>query len=112
MPRSTPFRILIIVLAAYFMARQAAQFALHAGWVDLGLPEGVAQTWIGGDLFIHVSAAQRLEARQDLYYSGSPPKYEVYNYTPFYALLLSGLSLLSFQQHAALHSLLLLAAYA
>ena len=112
MPRSKAFRILVILLAVYFIAREAAQLGVHAGLIDLGLPEGVDVTWVGGDLFIHVSAAQRLVAGQDLYYSGIPPKFEVYNYTPLYALLLSGVRFLSFQQHASLHGVLVLAAYA
>jgi hypothetical protein len=84
---------------------------VHAGLIDLGLPETVGEIWVGGDLFIHVSAAQRLAAGQDLYYSGDPPKFEVYNYSPLYALLLSGLRFLSFRQHAVLHGVLVLAAY-
>lgn len=112
MPRSTAFRILLLVLAAYFLARQAAQLAVHAGLIDLGLPGDVHEVWVGGDLWIHVSAGQRLASGQDLYYSGDPPKFEVYNYSPLYALLISKLGFLSFRQHAVLHGLLVLGAYA
>jgi hypothetical protein len=105
-------RVIVIVLAVYFAARQVAQVGVHAGWIDLGLPQDVAVTWVGGDLFINISAAGRLTAGEDLYYSGVPPKFEVYNYTPFYAFFLSRLRFLTFPQHAALHAVLTLAAYA
>lgn len=111
MRKSKLFLAVLILFGLYFFARECAQLAAHAGWLDLGVSEDLTETWLAGDLRIHVNAARRLAAGEDLYYSGYPPKFEVYNYTPFYALLLSTLGGLTFEQHALLHALLVLAAY-
>lgn len=112
MKRSKLFWTLVIVTGLYFIAREGAQLAIHAGWLDLGLPEDVEAIWIGGDLRINVDAAHRLTEHEQLYYEGDPPKFEVYNYTPFYALALSQITTrLPFTTHAFLHALVSLAAY-
>jgi hypothetical protein len=110
MKRSKLFWTLLIVSSVYFSARECAYLTLFAGWWD---PGSEATTWLGSDLRIYVDAAQSLLAREDIYYSGDPPKFEVYNYTPFHALVLSQfVKRLPFNTLAFVYSLISLMAYA
>lgn len=89
-----------------------AQFAVHLGLVDTGMGAEVT-AWFGRDLRIVVDAALRLAERGDTYYLGTWPEgFDVYNYTPFYALLISQIATrLAFPLHAFLHGIVNLLAY-
>jgi hypothetical protein len=122
MRRSRGFWALVIVASLYFVSREAAQLALHAGWWDLTsagsaeVSSGAAsvEEWLGRDLRIVVDAAWRLVERDELYPTDKwVDTFDEYNYTPFYALLISQIATrLPFAWHALLHGLLSLAAYA
>jgi hypothetical protein len=121
MKRSRLFWALVIVTALYFVVREGAQLAIHAGWLDIG---GMMATsaeagqevnaWFGRDLGVVVGAANRLVERRDMYPIDKwMASFDEYNYSPFYALFISQISTrLPFNVHAFLHALVSLAAYA
>lgn len=112
MKRSKLFWTLVIITGLYFIARESAQLAIHAGWLDLGLPEEGA-IWFGRDLRIVVDAALRMAQRGDTYYLGVwPDGFDVYNYSPLYALTVAQIATrFPFTSHALAHGLLGLVAY-
>ncbi len=112
------FWALVIVTALYFVVRESAQLAVHAGWLDPGMTSGPEAsdeitTWFGGDLRIVVDAAMDLVERRDMYPVGKwVVTFDEYNYTPFYALCISQIATrLPFNVHAFLHGIVSLVAY-
>ena len=120
MKRSKLFWALVIVTALYFVVREGAQLAIHAGWLDIGMAASSAEAgneanaWFGRDLRVVVGAANRLVERRDMYPIDKwMATFDEYNYSPFYALFISQISTrLPFNVQATLHALVSLAAYA
>lgn len=106
------FKILLVITSIYFIFRVIAQQAVHLGLLDLGLDPEVT-LWFGRDLRIVVTAALRLAERGNTYYLGEWGEgFDIYNYTPFYALLISQIATrLPFNIHAFLHGFITIAAY-